>query len=206
MPHTFIPSQFGKLEARYHHGGNDGPVTLLLHGHPSFGGNMNNPIMYQLYWDLAHHGHSVVRFNFRGVGLSEGVFSGEESELSDANTAFDWILQEFPGRKYNVVGFSFGAWVASNLTARRMEVEKLVAIAPLVDHYNFNFMVEFCPAKLLFVRGQLDSVVSKESMDSLAFALRYAKTNSQFREIEGANHFFDDRLYELVTEVTEFSS
>src|SRR6185369_10090089 len=130
MPNIFIPSQEGRLEAKYHD--TKGPVSLLLHAHPLFSGNMNNQIMYQLYWELATYGNTVVRFNFRGVGQSEGEFSGEDGELSDANTVLDWAMAAFPGREFNVIGFSFGAWVGANLSARRPEIKKFVAISPPV--------------------------------------------------------------------------
>lgn len=205
MPDTFIASQDGRLETKYHDMKGD-TVSLLLHAHPLFGGNMNNQIMYDLYWCMVNHGHSVIRFNFRGVGNSDGTFSNEEGEISDANTVFDWALATFPGRRFSVIGVSFGAWVGANLMARRPEVERFVAVSPLVNFYSFGFMTEFCSAKCLFLTGTEDSVVRPEPVEDLLFVLKNQNLQGDFtlQQIEGANHFFDSHRRELIKAVTQF--
>ncbi|HKJ61581.1 MAG TPA: alpha/beta hydrolase, partial [Hyphomicrobiales bacterium] len=75
MPEVIINGPAGRIEARYHHeSAGHSPVAIILHPHPQFGGTMNNQIVYQLYYAFAQRGYSVLRFNFRGVGRSQGLF------------------------------------------------------------------------------------------------------------------------------------
>ena len=111
MPEVNISGPAGRIEARYHHAGvPNAPVALILHPHPQFGGTMNNQVVYHLYYSFQRRGFSVLRFNFRGVGRSEGLFDNGPGELADAATALDWM------QAYNadastcwIAGVSFGA-------------------------------------------------------------------------------------------------
>ena len=92
MPEINISGPAGRIEARYHHEpGPNAPVALILHPHPQFGGTMNNQVVYHLYYSFQRRGFSVLRFNFRGVGRSEGLFDNGPGELADAATALDWL-------------------------------------------------------------------------------------------------------------------
>ena len=92
MPEVNISGPAGRIEARYHHErGPNTPVALILHPHPQFGGTMNNQVVYHLYYAFQQRGFSVLRFNFRGVGRSEGLFDNGPGELADAATALDWL-------------------------------------------------------------------------------------------------------------------
>ena len=86
MPELIINGPAGRIEARYHHEAKDAtaPIALILHPHPQFGGTMNNQVVYTLYHPFAARGFSVLRFNFRGVGRSQGVWDGGPGELADA--------------------------------------------------------------------------------------------------------------------------
>src|SRR6202142_3441150 len=90
MPEVIMNGPEGRLEGRYQHGeGRNAPIALMLHPHPQHGGTMNNKVVYALYHVFAEHGFSVLRFNFRGVGRSQGKFDRGEGELSDAAAALD---------------------------------------------------------------------------------------------------------------------
>ena len=92
MPEIMINGPEGRLEGRYTHGGApNAPIALFLHPHPQHGGTMNNRVVYTLYHTFAKRGFSCLRFNFRGVGRSQGVFAKGEGELSDAASALDWL-------------------------------------------------------------------------------------------------------------------
>ena len=85
MVDLLIPGPEGKIEAKYNHNSNgNSPIALILHPDPSRGGTMNTKIVFQLYKIFVNNGFSTIRFNFRGVGKSEGVFDDGEGELSDA--------------------------------------------------------------------------------------------------------------------------
>src|SRR5204862_434551 len=99
MPEVIFNGPAGRIEARYHHSKPPGsPIAILLHPHPSFGGTMNNPIVHSLYYMFAQRGFSVLRFNFRGVGRSQGVFENGAGELADAGSAPDWSGNPALGR------------------------------------------------------------------------------------------------------------
>jgi alpha/beta superfamily hydrolase len=132
MPEVNISGPAGRIEARYHHEpGPNAPVALILHPHPQFGGTMNNQVVYHLYYAFQRRGFSVLRFNFRGVGRSEGLFDNGPGELADAATALDW-LQAYNADAQTcwISGVSFGAWIAMQLLMRRPEIE---GVRGLVD-------------------------------------------------------------------------
>ena len=114
MVDLLIPGPEGKIEAKYTHNNNDqSPIALILHPDPSRGGTMNTKIVFKLYKIFVNNGFSAIRFNFRGVGKSEGIYDDGEGELSDAASVLDWLQQYNTNSKTCwVVGFSFGAWVA----------------------------------------------------------------------------------------------
>ena len=90
MPEVFVNGPEGRLEGRYRHGdAPNSPIALVLHPHPQHGGTMNNKIVYALYQAFVRRGFSVLRFNFRGVGRSQGEFDSGLGELSDAASALD---------------------------------------------------------------------------------------------------------------------
>ena len=91
MPEIFFTGPAGRLEGRFHPAKQrNAPIAILLHPHPQFGGTMNNQIVYQMYYAFAERGFHVLRFNFRGVGRSQGDFDHGAGELSDAASALDW--------------------------------------------------------------------------------------------------------------------
>ena len=98
-------------------------MALVLHAHPQFGGSMNNPMVYELYHRFHKLGCTVVRFNFRGVGRSQGTFDNGAGELSDAAAVLDWMSTLYPNPSHCwVAGISFGAWIGMQLLMRRPEI------------------------------------------------------------------------------------
>ena len=117
MPEVIFTGPAGRIEGRYHPARQkNAPIAIVLHPHPQFGGNMNHQITYQLYYAFAHRNFSVLRFNFRGVGRSQGSFDHGTGELSDSAAALDWAQTINPeARSCWIAGFSFGAWIGMQL-------------------------------------------------------------------------------------------
>ena len=196
MPEVIFNGPAGRIEGRYHHNPEHGsPIALILHPHPQFGGTMNNPIVHDLYYMYRDRGFSVLRFNFRGVGRSQGLFDNGAGELSDAAAALDWM------QTYNkeaatcwIVGISFGAWISMQLLMRRPEIAGFISIAPLAKHYDFSFLAP-CPASGLFVNGQYDTVTPAESINALVAKLKTQKgIKIDHVVMPDTNHFFEDKI------------
>lgn len=192
MPEIIIPGSEGRLEGRYHPSEQKGaPVVLVLHPHPLYGGTMNNKIVYRLFHIFAQNGFSVLRFNFRGVGKSQGKYDNGVGELTDAATALDWLQAQNPDASTCwISGFSFGAWIALQLLMRRPEIEGFVAVSPPANLYDFAFLSP-CPAAGMITQGDKDDVVSEEAVNKLATRLSGPHgTKVEYRVIPGADHYY----------------
>ena len=139
----------------------------------------------------------MLRFNFRGVGRSQGSFDHGEGELSDAASALDWLQAYNRSAACWIAGFSFGAWIGMQLLMRRPEIACFISVAPPANMYDFGFLAP-CPSSGLVVHGDSDEIVPKEAVQKLV-----AKLSAQrdiiitHRVIQGANHFFYDQLDEM---------
>ena len=131
MPEVIFNGPAGRIEGRYHPSKTKGaPIAIVLHPHPQFGGTMNNQIVYALYYGFVERGFSALRFNFRGVGRSQGNFDHGQGELSDAAAALDWAQAINPeARACWIAGISFGAWIGMQLLMRRPEIEGFISVA-----------------------------------------------------------------------------
>ncbi len=206
MPEIIINGPEGRLECRYQHGKRPGaPIALMLHPHPQHGGTMNNKVVYTLYHVFAKRGFSCLRFNFRGVGRSQGSFARGEGELADAAAALDWL------QAYNenasqcwIAGFSFGAWIGMQLLMRRPEITSFISVAPPANAYDFSFLAP-CPSSGLILSGEKDEIVPSEAVEGLVSKLRQQRgIEIEHRVIPDANHFFHGKLEELEKEVSDY--
>ena len=189
----------GRLEGRYHKSTiKDAPIAVVLHPHPLHGGNMNNRVVYTLYTAFADSGFSVLRFNFRGVGRSQGSYDSGAGELSDAAYAFDWLQQvNTTSNLCWIGGYSFGALIAMQLMMRRPEIEGFVSVAPPADSEDFSFLAP-CPSSGTIIHGEDDTNVPVESVKKLASKLDGQKNISvRFQSIKGTDHFFKDKIEEI---------
>jgi alpha/beta superfamily hydrolase len=166
---------------------------------------MNNKVVYTLFHTFARLGFSTLRFNFRGVGRSQGTFSRGEGELSDAASALDWLQTYNPNaRGCWIAGFSFGAWISMQLLMRRPEISGFIAVAPPANLFDFTFLAP-CPASGLIVHGNSDDVVPQEAVQKLVDKLKHQKDiHIQFKVADGANHFFADQMDQLAEIVTDY--
>ncbi len=206
MPEVIFNGPEGRLEGRYHHSKRpNAPVALLLHPHPQHGGTMNNKIVYSLYKNFVGRGFSSLRFNFRGVGRSQGRFDNGQGELSDAASALDWMQTQNPNTTSCWIGgFSFGAWVAMQLMMRRPEIRGFISIAPPASQHDFSFLAP-CPASGMILHGDKDEVIPQSSVDKLAQKLQKQKNiKIDYRTIEGSDHFFLDHIDALNAHVNDY--
>ncbi len=206
MPEIIFNGPEGRLEGRYYHSKvENAPVALLLHPHPQGGGTMNNKVVYNLYNTFTQRGFSALRFNFRGVGRSQGRFDNGQGELADAAAALDWIqAHNADAAGCWIAGFSFGAWIGMQLLMRRPEIDGFISVAPPANLYDFSFLAP-CPASGLIVHGDADDLVPADLVKALATKLSAQRDITvQYTGIRGANHFFQEKLDQLSTVVGNY--
>ncbi len=200
MPEVIFNGPAGRIEGRYQPAKRrSAPIALVLHPHPEFGGTMNTQIVYPLFYLSAKRGFAVLRFNFRGVGRSQGSFDHGQGELSDAAAALDWVQSVHPdARACWIAGFSFGAWIGMQLLMRRPEIEGFMSIAPPANLHDFSFLAP-CPSSGLIVNGDVDKVVPQKDTQALVDKLKTQRgITIDHRIVPGANHFFEDRVDDLI--------
>lgn len=206
MPEVIFNGPDGRLEGRYHHSKvENAPVALLLHPNPQLGGTMNNRVVYQVFHSFTRRGFSVLRFNFRGVGRSQGAYDEGIGELSDAASALDWLQACNPDAPYTwIAGFSFGAWIGMQLLMRRPEIAGFITVAPPANNYDFAFLAP-CPTSGLIVHGDVDDVVPEADTAALAKKLTQQRgIEIDYRVVPGANHFFHNKIDELTKEIDSY--
>ncbi|MEM6679154.1 MAG: alpha/beta hydrolase [Pseudomonadota bacterium] len=200
MPEVIFPGPEGRLEGRYHaEPTRDAPIALILHPHPQYGGTMNNPVTYALHYAFRDLGFTVMRFNFRGVGRSQGEFDQGIGELSDAASALDYLQSINSNAKACwVAGFSFGAWIGMQLLMRRPEITGFVSVAPPANMYDFSFLAP-CPSSGLIINGEADRIVPGADVEKLSAKLKAQKgITITHTTVPEANHFFERGMEEMI--------
>lgn len=199
MVEVLFNGHAGRLEGRYHKSERpDAPVALILHPHPQYGGTMNNKVVYSLFSCFKDLGFSVLRFNFRSVGRSQGQFEDGPGELSDATIALDWLQHNNPdARQCWIAGYSFGAWIALQLLMRRPDVNNFIAVSPPANEKDFTFLAP-CPTSGLVIQGGADEIVNPHLVTTLAKRLNMQRNVSvDFALIEDGDHMYNNHLVDL---------
>jgi hypothetical protein len=200
MPDVIFPGPEGRLEGRYQPGKvPHAPVAIILHPHPSGGGTMNNRVVQAMYQIFVRRGFATLRFNFRGVGNSQGHFDNGIGELSDAASALDWLQQFNPDASTTwVAGYSFGALIGMQLLMRRPEIRGFISISPPANMYDFSFLAP-CPSSGIIIQGGNDDVVTPGSVQKLVDKLRTQRHITVDHEIiPTANHVYQNELDQVV--------
>jgi alpha/beta superfamily hydrolase len=208
MPEVLLNGPVGRLEARYTHNNvSNSPSVLILHAHPGHGGNMNNALTLKLHKLFTDIGFSSLRFNFRGVGKSDGEHDGSEGELADSAIALDWLQsQNHESDNFWICGISFGAWVGMQLLMRRPEIPKFILISPPAGKYDFNFLAP-CPASGLVISGEKDSLIDTESVRGIIKKLNQQKSITVKHEIvKSSDHFFNEMEQKVLEKVKKYVS
>jgi alpha/beta superfamily hydrolase len=196
MPEVIFNGPEGRLEGRYHHSKEDNaPTALILHPHPQHGGTMNNKVVYTMFQTFVKRGFSVLRFNFRGVGRSQGRSDNGPGELSDAAAAIDWMqTHNTNASDCWIGGFSFGAWISMQLMMRRPEINRFISIAPPASSHDFSFLAP-CPSSGMIIHGSADDIIHVESVNKLAQKISVQKNiKIDYRVIDGGDHFFGEHI------------
>lgn len=171
---------------------------IICHPHPLYGGTMHNKIVTTLAKTYQGMGANTVRFNFRGVMRSEGVFDNGNGELDDLLAVVDWVLQQHPKQAIWLAGFSFGGYIAAKAAAQ-IPTKKLVTVAPPVQNFPMEHLPPItCPWVL--VQGEKDDVVPAEAVLKWAESRNPKPTILRFPE---AGHYFHGLLNELRTRITD---
>jgi hypothetical protein len=204
-----IPGPSGALEviaeypgAEYPGAEDSGAVgtryAIVCHPHSLYGGTMENKVVTTVARALRAAGMPTLRFNFRGVGRSEGVFDAGLGETADAAVVASYGAARWPARSLVIAGFSFGAYVALRLAQQR-PAQYLITVAPPLQRFDFSALrPPSCP--WLVVQGEADEVVDPRSVIGWVAAL---EPRPQFLLMPGVGHFFHGNLHELRDAVSD---
>jgi alpha/beta superfamily hydrolase len=168
-------------------------AAVFAHPLPTEGGTMHTKVVYQAAKALARIGCAVLRFNFRGVGLSAGVWDRGRGELDDFRAALDFMAAAYPGLELWTGGFSFGSHIATTVGADDDRVCALIAIAPPVDRYEFA-SVKLSHKPKFIIHGEHDELISLRMVRRFYAQLLDPK---ELVEIDRANHLFDGQAEEV---------
>ena len=194
----FLEGPAGRLEALLNQGAPDAThAALVCHPHPVYGGTFHNKVVFHTTKTLHSFGFPVLRFNFRGAGLSQGEHDHGRGEIEDVRTALDWLHREFH-LPMIFAGFSFGAAVGLQAACSDDRVIAAIGlglpIAPIDDRsYDFSFLHN-CATPKLFVSGSRDHFGPRAALEKITGTL---PGPCKLAFIEGADHFFEGRLREL---------
>jgi alpha/beta superfamily hydrolase len=201
-PPREIPGPAGRLEIRLDDpvGGDDVRAAVVFaHPHPLYGGTMHTKVVHQAAKALSRVGCAVLRLNFRGVGLSSGVFSDGPGERDDFRAALDFMSERHPAARLWAGGFSFGAWIALSVGVADPRVSTLVAVAPPLTRYDFDVVARTQKPKF-FVLGERDDLCPLKQMREF-----YARCTEpkELVVIDGADHLFDGKVGEVADAIED---
>jgi alpha/beta superfamily hydrolase len=185
----------GKLEALLEEPEKGPPreACLVCHPHPLYGGTMHNKVVYRMARALRLSGSVVLRFNFRGVGKSQGVHDDGAGELADAELLLGWLRARYPELPYAVAGFSFGSRIALRLACSLTGTSRAIAVGFPTRTGNSDYL-KACAAPKIFVQSTHDEYGPRVELESLYKDFAEPK---QIRWIEAADHFFSEGLDSL---------
>ena len=188
----FLAGPAGRLEAMLWTVPDAHPplAAVVCHPHPLFGGTMHNKVVYQAAKALHLHGMPVMRFNFRGAGLSDGVHDRGVGEKGDVRAALDYLAAEFPRTPILLAGFSFGSMVGLRVGCTDQRVSDLIGLGIPVDHSDVTYLRD-CAKPKLIIQGGKDQFGSRANVEALFATLSEPK---RLVFVEGADHFFAGQL------------
>jgi alpha/beta superfamily hydrolase len=192
----FIPAAVGRLEAilKEPNGAAKG-VALVCHPHPLGGGTMHNKVVFRVAAGLVDAGLITLRFNFRGVGASDGEHDGS-AETQDVRDCLDYLSAHYPEHEITLAGFSFGSVIGSKVALDDDRVKRVIMIGTPVDKYpDFGFLEEL-RKPVLFIHGDRDEFGDLDNLRVL-YERVAANTDAELVTFENCGHFFDDHLSEL---------
>lgn len=175
-------------------------LAIICHPHPLYGGTMHNKVVFRAAKAAIFLGVPALRFNFRGVGHSQGKYADGIGEREDARAVLNYFSNRFPQIPITMMGFSFGSVVALSVGSEDARVNSLVGIGLPVNSSDFHFLQEVQKPKLV-VQGTADQFGSKERLEKLFASLKDPK---KLRLVENADHFITGKLDQLQSEIQGF--
>ena len=191
----FLAGPAGRLEALLEEPEDQGPrmAALVCHPHPLYGGTMHNKVVYRMARGLRRAGLVVLRFNFRGVGASEGAHANLIGEIEDARAALEWLRGRYPELPFALAGFSFGSRVITQLGCSMAGVAFLMAVG-FPSASSPNEYLGHCRASKIFIQSTHDQFGPRASLEE---AYAHFAPPKQLIWVEAADHFFVDALERL---------
>ncbi len=175
-------------------------LAVVCHPHPLYGGTMHNKVVFRAAKAAVNAGIPVLRFNFRGVGRSQGKFADGAGERDDALAALRYLTTRFPNIPVSMMGFSFGSVVALAVGSAESKVNSLVGMGIPVGSSDLEFLRETSKPKLI-VQGTQDEFGPRQNVEELFASLREPK---RLHFVEGVDHFFTGKLAELQSTIEKF--
>lgn len=178
-------------------------AAVVCHPHPLYQGTMHNKVVYQTAKALDSLGIPVVRFNFRGVGASEGSYDRGRGEEDDVRAALDYLEAQFPGVPLLAAGFSFGAWVGLRRGCSDPRVKELIGLGLPIEDRKLGFSyLSACSKPKLLVQGESDQYAARPHFERFVqtFHPEAAKA-TRVVFIPAADHFFAGHLDEMANEL-----
>jgi len=176
-------------------------AAVLCHAHPLHGGVMHYKVLFRVAKVFQEKGYAVLRFNFRGVGRSEGVHDDGRGEQDDVRAAIDTLERDYPGLPVVAGGFSFGSVMALRVGVDDARVSALVALGlPVIVMESTGFLTESTKPRL-FVQGELDEFGDGDAMTRFVASLPEPKT---LVVVPGSDHFFTDKTDALGAAVSQW--
>ncbi|HYL09752.1 MAG TPA: alpha/beta family hydrolase [Candidatus Acidoferrales bacterium] len=190
----FIPGPAGRLEGILWTPSPEAPnppfAALVCHPHPLYGGSMHNKVVYQVNKTLDRLGLPVLRFNFRGVGRSEGAHDNGRGECEDVRAGFDFLAAEFHSAPLLLAGFSFGCLVGLRAGCEDVRVAELIGLGAPVDGSDFSYL-KSCAKPKLFLQGDHDQFGARAKLEALVGSL---PGTNELIFVPDADHFFSGKL------------
>ena len=192
---VYFPGPAGQLEGllKFKEGQQPRGLVVVCHPHPLYHGTMHNKVTFAVADAYSNLGCSVLRFNFRGVGLSTGIHAHGKGEIDDAQSAIGYLRERYPGVECHIAGFSFGAWIALEVTRHDSALRSVCAVAPPFKYFDSSFLDHLITPKL-FLQGNADTICEAEELSKKFPSFPDPKEVVWF---EGADHFFVHRLEDL---------
>jgi len=199
-----VPGPAGKLEAIYKPGDSERTTprfgAVVCHAHPLHGGTMHFKLIFRIARAFDELGFPTLRFNFRGVGGSEGTYDEGRGEREDVGSAIDWLAERHPGLPLVVAGFSFGSWTGMPVGCAHAAVTHLVGLGVPVRAFTLNELFA-CAKPKLIVQGTNDEFGPMAQVNSWYADLPEPK---RLVRIENADHFFEGKREEMAAAITDY--
>jgi alpha/beta superfamily hydrolase len=191
----FLPGPAGRLEALLEEPAEEAPreAALVCHPHPQYGGTMHNKVVYRIARGLRRAGLAVLRFNYRGVSLSEGSYAHGEGEREDARAALDYLRERYPELPYSLAGFSFGSRIVLQLACEQPGARRVIAVGFPAVYKNHGYL-NGCTVPRIFLQSTRDEFGPVKELKALIETLPEPK---QIVLIEAEDHFFAGALDKL---------